>query len=287
MVEIIDGVESIVMSLGGLKAASRGALLGIERAQVYELRTDARKNNDAVKKGIASSIDTAKEESTRKLDKALKTLTDQENGELAKSESIPYPNPPKLKRGATEREKDRHEVDMIFYKEQRQLITREKEPAQTFNKELSKRVKESLTKHPSFSAYIDKKYGSFEDVPTGKKGTIDYVSLAKDFMKSPFANVRSAPKSQSATSVLKAPSVTAGSSPKTRKDSPRSSPRESATKDARRTSRQIKNVLAVAEKRRAVRKQRLEQERNGQQALFPTSKPKSKSSYRPGDRVLY
>ena len=56
MVEIIDGVESIVMSLGGLKAASRGALLGIERAQVYELRTDARKNNDAVKKGIASPL---------------------------------------------------------------------------------------------------------------------------------------------------------------------------------------------------------------------------------------
>ena len=282
MVEIIDGQEQIVMSLGGLKAASRGALLGLETAQVYQLRTDARKSNDAVKKGIASSIDTAKEESTRKLDKALKTLTDQENGELAKSESIPSPKAPKLKPGETQ-----YGLDRVLYKEQKELVAQEKKRVQTENKELSGRVKESLRNHPSFSAYIDKKYGSFEDVPTGKKGTIDYVSLAKDFMKSPFANVRSAPKSQSATSVLKAPSVTAGSSPKTRKDSPRSSPRESATKDARRTSRQIKNVLAVAEKRRAVREQRLEQERNGQQALFPTSKPKSKSSYRSGDRVLY
>ena len=56
MTEIIDGQEQIVMSLGGLKAASRGALLGLERAQVYELRTDARKSNDAVKKGIASPL---------------------------------------------------------------------------------------------------------------------------------------------------------------------------------------------------------------------------------------
>ena len=56
MVEIIDGQEQIVMSLGGLKAASRGALLGLERAQVYQLRTDARKSNDAVKKGIASPL---------------------------------------------------------------------------------------------------------------------------------------------------------------------------------------------------------------------------------------
>ena len=56
MVEIIDGVESIVMSLGSDKAASRGKLLGLEPAKVYELRTDVRKSNDAVKKGIASPL---------------------------------------------------------------------------------------------------------------------------------------------------------------------------------------------------------------------------------------
>ena len=54
--EIIDGVESIVMSLGSDKAASRGKLLGIEPAKVYELRTDVRNSNDAVKKGIASPL---------------------------------------------------------------------------------------------------------------------------------------------------------------------------------------------------------------------------------------
>ena len=56
MVEIIDGEEQIVMSLGSDKAASRGKLLGLEPAKVYELRTDARKNNDAVKKGLASLL---------------------------------------------------------------------------------------------------------------------------------------------------------------------------------------------------------------------------------------
>ena len=56
MVEIIDGVESIVMSLGSEKAAARGNLLGLETVQVYQLRTDVTKSNDAVKKGIASPL---------------------------------------------------------------------------------------------------------------------------------------------------------------------------------------------------------------------------------------
>ena len=43
MIEIIDGQESIVMSLGKDAAKALGTKLGIETAQVYQLRVEARK----------------------------------------------------------------------------------------------------------------------------------------------------------------------------------------------------------------------------------------------------
>jgi hypothetical protein len=113
-------------------------------------------------------------------DKALKML-DSSKGYLERANAKALPKKPSADASYSEK----------FDREQeKKQIMKERQGAKAIVGMTKDDVAKAMRKAPKYGEFIDKKYGGFENIPRDSKGKVDQEAIAKDFVNSPYANVK-------------------------------------------------------------------------------------------------